>query len=415
MNNFQRSLYTPHQWKITQDIKRKCPDHIIFEGAIRSGKTFLAILYWVGFVSMFKGKKFIMTGYTISSLKRNVLDEINDLFGVDTTLNTNNEFEMFGNKICCFGTDKKDSFKALRGVTSQGWYGNEVTLQHINSINTAFGRCSEDNAKIIWETNPDVPTHHVKENFIDRANMQESDGTYPLCSYHFKLEDNDRLSSKYIERLKKSIPRGTAYDREILGLWRQTERAVYTNYEIVERLPVKIDDQAYGLDFGYVHPTCLTHIQYTDGDMYITPVFGKTKMTEKMFIEEMEKHVKDKDIPIYCDAAEPDKIQALRDNGFNAWEADKSPGSVIAGIRKCQGYRLKLVNGNIKFIKAVENYEFKERADGTKLEEPVKYNDDWPDSFRYPIYTHRWPDENFNVNDNYKVETYDLEELWEMK
>lgn len=91
------------------DIRDKKPRHVILEGAVRSGKTYEGICYWNAIVSKAKGKLFIMTGQTISSLRRNVLDDISKMFGINTHLNMSNEFEMYGNKIACFGSDKSDS------------------------------------------------------------------------------------------------------------------------------------------------------------------------------------------------------------------------------------------------------------------------------------------------------------------
>jgi len=222
-------LYTPKQREVATDIKDKDPRHVILEGAIRSGKTYLGILYWLAIVSKHKDKLFIMTGQTISSLKRNVLDDIEKLTGLSTHLNTNNEFNLYGNKVACFGSDKADSYKSMRGLTAQGWYANEIILSHQNTVLEAFARCSEVGAKIVWETNPNKPTHYIKTNYIDRSGCVLEDGSIDILSYHFELDDNTFLDNKYLESVKNSIPKGTLYDRQIKGLWKATDKAILTN------------------------------------------------------------------------------------------------------------------------------------------------------------------------------------------
>lgn len=343
------------------------------EGAVRSGKTFLGILYWDAIVSKHKNKLFIMTGHTISSLKRNVLNDIEKLFGVSTHLNANNEFELYGNRIACFGSDKSDSFKSMRGLTAHGWYANEVILSHQNSILEAFARCSGDGAKIVWETNPDKPTHYVKTNYIDKSGQKFKDGSYNVMSYHFELYDNDRLEQNYIESLEASIPKGTVYDRQIKGLWKATDKAIITNFDIVQGVPAgRVDEYCYGLDFGFNNPSAMVRTSWVDGEIYAEGLFHKSKLITTELVDMVKLHVNDNRVPIYCDNAEPDKIEAIRRAGFNAQKAKKE---VLPGINKMKGYKIHLVDGDIDLKRSVENYEFRSNAAGEVLEEPVKFDD----------------------------------------
>jgi PBSX family phage terminase large subunit len=380
-------MYTPKQWEVVQDIQAKKPRQVILEGAIRSGKTYLGILFWNAIISRYTKKLFIMTGQTISSLKRNVLDDIEKLFGVNTHLNINNEFEYYGNKVACFGTDKADSFKSMRGLTAQAWYANEVILSHQNSVLEAFSRCSEPGARIIWETNPDKPTHYIKTSYIDRSGSRLDDGSYNVMSYHFELEDNTFLDKNFIESIKQSIPSGTIYDRQVRGLWKATDRAVYDNYQIVAMDPPesKIQDVFYGLDFGYNNPTALVKVMRTDEGLYLRGLLHRSQMITSEIVEQIGQMIFDKNRPIYCDTAEPDKIRAIQDAGYNAMPARKE---VAEGILKVKEYRLYIVNDDIDLVRSFENYEYRKNAGGEILEDPVKLDDHYPDAVRYAIATH---------------------------
>lgn len=378
---------TKKQNSIVDELNKCKPRHIILEGAVRSGKTFLGILLWLKVVSKQKGKLFIMTGQTISSLKRNVLDEISNLTGEDTHLSVNNEFRLYGNRIACFGSDKSDSFKSMRGLTASGWYANEVILSHQNTVLEAFARCSDKDSKIIWETNPDKPTHYIKTNYIDRSGIKLQDGSYNILSYHFELEDNTHLDKNYIESLKAAIPVGTIYDRQIKGLWKATDQAVYTHYKITANIDGGIIETIYGIDFGYTNPCAFVRIDRTDKGLFIKGLFHQSHLTTNEMIEKIKEHDVG-DSPIYCDTAEPDKIYAMRQAGLNAFESDKGPGSVINGINAVKEFDVYLLNSDIDLIRSVENYEFRKTASGEVLEEPVKHYDHYPDAFRMPIYTH---------------------------
>lgn len=226
MTDELRNNLTPKQIEILEfDIKYK-PRLTILEGAIRSAKTTTNIFMFLNHIANFKKKKFIITGSSIASIKRNVLDDITRLFGIDTGLSLKNEFSILDNTIICFGADKSDSYKAMKGFTAYGWLGNEVTEHHSKSIDQAFKRCSGKGARIFWDTNPDDPDHPIKTDYIDKEPYYLSDGRLDIKTYHFVLDDNTKLNPEYIESIKRNTPPGMLYDRDILGLWVGQDEAI---------------------------------------------------------------------------------------------------------------------------------------------------------------------------------------------
>ncbi|KKK67075.1 hypothetical protein LCGC14_2957680, partial [marine sediment metagenome] len=158
---------------------------------------------------MCKGMNALLTGHTVGSIKRNVLEPMNSQFGMNIKLtSTDSRVPMFGNNVYCFGADKADSYKAMTGMTADIWYGNEITLQHENSIQEAFQRTSGDDSQIFWDTNPDYPHHPIKRNYIDHSGERLSDGSLWIQSWHFQIDDNPNLDPMYVESLKKSTPEG---------------------------------------------------------------------------------------------------------------------------------------------------------------------------------------------------------------
>ena len=83
------------------------PKHLILEGAVRSSKTWLNNFLFCGMVRIMRGRgrHYIITGHTLGSVKRNVLDSITEMFGIDCKTDSGGTFTMFGNKVHCFGAD----------------------------------------------------------------------------------------------------------------------------------------------------------------------------------------------------------------------------------------------------------------------------------------------------------------------
>jgi len=88
---------------------------------------------------------------------------------------------------------------------------------------------------------------------------------------------------------------------------------------------------------------------------------------------------------IYCDSAEPNRLEELRRNGFNAYPADKSVKDGIDFVKRCKIYSK---DDNVNINKEVLSYCYKQDKDGNILEEPVKFNYHLMDSIRYAVYTH---------------------------
>jgi PBSX family phage terminase large subunit len=390
---------TPKQIEVIEfDLKHK-PRLTILEGAIRSAKTTANIFLFINHVADFKNRQFIITGTSIASIKRNVLDDITRLFNHDTTLNQKNEFKLFGNTIICFGTDSIDSYKAMKGFTAYGWLGNEVTEHHINSIDQAFKRCSGKGARIFWDTNPSFPDHFIKTQFMDRDGHTLPDGKLDVKTWHFVLDDNTKLSPEYVESIKRSTPMGMWYDRDILGLWVAAEGMIYKDFDytrhVLDELPkiegmtIPLVDFFAGQDWGYDHLGVFSlYGTDHDGRVYrILEIAEREKGIDWWGKNVLDIKLKYGNLPVYCDPARPDNISEFRKYGINAREAKNAviEGiSFVAGLFKANKYFIiKSTNSNC----LKERYMYRWR-DNQKKEEPIKENDDSMDSERYALYSH---------------------------
>ena len=401
MWNFEE-LLTKKQLEILEYNKRHNPRQIILEGAIRSGKTVLNILLFLLHVSNFKNKKFIITGTSLASIKRNVLDEIERIFEIATYLNQKNEFKLFGNTIICFGADKADSYKVIKGFTAHGWLANEVTEHHKNTIDQAFKRCSGPGARIFWDTNPAGPEHFVKIGFIERTGCKLDSGQENIKSFHFVLDDNTFLTKDYIQTVKESTPSGMWYDRDILGLWVAAEGVIYTDFiyeeHVISELPkingkeIKLKDYFAGMDWGWTHKGVLGLNGIDDmGTCYrILEIAESQKGIEWWKKEVLELYKKYGKFPVYCPHDRPDNANEFRKVGIVVKNMDTSPGSVFASITWCaEQFKVKnafkiVGDKNKNYLKEIQGYRWKP---GSK-EEPIKEMDDSIDSDKGARFTH---------------------------
>ena len=254
--------YTPRQIEVFESFVVDNPKILICSGAKRAGKTFILIKIFLAHVSLFrnKGVSFIIGGTTQSSIRRNILNDMESILGREITLGKDSSFRLYGNKIYCFHGANADSYKAMRGFTSAGALLNEATTLHDSFVKEAISRCSGEGARIYMDTNPENPTHTVKVDYVDKDGQKLSNGQLNIKAFNFTLYDNTFLNKEYIESIEASTPSGMFYDRDILGVWVASEGVVYKDFNkdkhYIKEADIKdVQFKKYfaGVDFGWEH------------------------------------------------------------------------------------------------------------------------------------------------------------------
>ena len=383
------------QREVVKCVENNNPKILVCSGAKRAGKTWILIYCFLRHVAKYenKGYSFILGGTNQSSLRRNVLNDLEVIIGKEIKLSKDNHFKLFGNKVYCFDGANSDSYKKIRGFTSYGAFLNEATTLHDSFVKEAISRCSGEGARIYMDTNPENPTHTVKVDYIDKDGQRLSNGQLNIKAFNFTLHDNTFLNKEYIESIKASTPTGMFYDRDILGKWVASEGVVYQDFNKDENYikeanikDIQIKKYFAGIDFGWEHygSIALVAKDINDNYYFIKEIACKHKHID-WWVNEAKKITKEYgDINFYCDHARPDYINKLRVAGIKAINARKD---VIAGIGEVASLfktrKLKVVEDNVTVFKEeIYNYVWKNGKD-----EVVKQYDDVLDSLRYAIYS----------------------------
>jgi len=226
--------------------------------------------------------------------------------------------------------------------------------------------------------NPISAFHWIKNKLIEvEKDVEEIVSTYI---------DNPFLSQEYVNMLLEIKDQDKNYWNIYgLGQWGVLENIIYSNYSITNNIPTKYDQVVYGLDFGFNHPTALVQIGELDGELYLKELLYQTKLTNSDVINKLLLLIDNKNDYIYADTAEPNRIEEIRRAGFNVRPSDKS---VKDGIDFCKRKHLHISKDSVNLIKEVNGYKYKENKDGEAIEEPLKFQDDACDAFRYAIYNH---------------------------
>ncbi len=410
-----KSKLTPKQIEVLTDYHKINPIYTILEGAKRSGKTRILTLIFLEHLFKFRNqnKIFLLSGATQGAVEKNIIMEINQIFNLDLRINSKNFVELFGNKIYCFGGKDCDDYKAIKGLTSFGWYGNEITEQHPITVKECIDRCSGKGFKIFWDTNPSHPTHFIKTDFIDKSGHILPSGRVLIKSYNFRLTDNTFLPQDYIEGQLTTKTSKAEYERDIEGKWVIAEGVCYDCFDTyknrVSQLPPKENIVKYiaGIDWGFEHRGALVVLcQDNLGNYYIIDEIAENKKFIEWWVEKARYFQKKyPNIIFYGDTENKENIEKFRANGINIYGANKNAKSVVNGISYINSLfankRLFYLEGYTpNFLKEIFLYRWK---DNSLKEEPVKENDDIMDALRYPIYSEQYSKEPILYNRQFSV------------
>ena len=390
------NLLTKKQIEVLQSYLNDDWKYLILNGAVRAGKTvidnYLFLLELKRIKQLAEQEKephpqYILAGYSSNSIYTNVISSIENQFGIVMNTDRHGHYHLFGVDIVPAYTGSVRGIGAIRGMTSYGAYINEASLATHEVFQEIVQRCSVGSARILCDTNPDIPTHWLKTDYIDNHDPKAR-----IKAFSFTIDDNTFLAKDYVEALKAATPRGMFYDRSILGQWVTGEGIVYQDFDketmLINEAPKNLDYYC-GVDWGFAegHENVITVFgDDPDTDMtYLLDIYSSTGKYIDYWVEIAEQ-IQEKygyGINFWADSARPEYVSYFQQNGIQARNADKS---VMDGVEYCSS-RIKLDKFRVlrscskPFLDDVYQYVW-DPVKGV----PKKEHDNVMDSFRYAVF-----------------------------
>lgn len=323
-----------------------------------------------------KGKVFTICRKTLPALKatalRDFISQLEQLEIYNDEHYNKSEliYNLHGNTIEFISVDQPAK---IRGRKREVLFINEANELAIDDYRQLELRTTE---KIIIDFNP-------SDSFgwhYDLIEQKPDEIDFMISTYN----DNPFLE----ESIKRSIEAYKDTDDLFWKVFGLGERGVaksniYTNYKTYSDFDS--DEYVYGLDFGFNHPTVLVKCSFRDGENYVEELIYESHLTNAEVISKMNTIIKNKNVMIWADAANPENIENIKRAGFNIKGADKS---VKPGIDTVRSDKLFIKSTSFNLLRELQLYRWKE-VNGKVIDEPVKANDDAMDAMRYGIYNYR--------------------------
>ena len=291
-----------------------------------------------------------------------------------------------GSEIIFVGLDNEEKLLSIAGITDifiEEVY--EVPKEIVDQLNLRM-RGKAPNQQIYMAFNP-ISAKHWFYDFCEGSTRPES-SIYSQSTFR----DNPFLPDEYVKALEDMYRTNPNKARVFCdGNWgADVEGLVYKNhvlsdFDINELIKQGLEVRV-GIDWGFVDPTTVVVSLFDKPkkEIYIIGEFYKRGAT----LEEIKDGIIQLGISkqkMYCDGAEPDKVDYLRRNGFNAVSAKKGAGSVKAGISFLQDMKIICHESCVNVAAELENYVYlKDKKTGQYIED--SYDHDFShtmDALRY--------------------------------
>ncbi len=310
-----------------------------------------------------------------------------------------------GNKIIFRGMNDDKQREKLKSITFSKGKLTDVWLEEATEFTQADFEIIDDRLRgelppgqfyqIKMTFNPVNKTHWIKKVFFDIKDEN-------VLTHHSTYLTNRFIDAAYharMERRKLVDPEG--YRIYGLGEWGEIGGLILSNYiiEDFDTSPGRFDYMVNAQDFGYNHANCIGEVGFKDGELYLCKELYEFEKDTAELIQLAALKGFDKQLTMWCDSAEPDRIKMWRKAGYKAMPVKKEQNSVKAQIDHLQQHRIHIHPSCVNTIKEIQQWKWrKDEKTGEYLDEPVPFQDDAMAMLRYSIEMERRSKPKLNRN-----------------
>ena len=297
-----------------------------------------------------------------------------------------------GNKVIFRGMNDDKQREKLKSITFQRGKLTDVWLEEATEFTQADLEIIDDRLRgelppgqfyqIRMTFNPVNKSHWIKKVFFDIKDEN-------VLTHHSTYLTNRFIDAAYharMERRKLVDPEG--YQIYGLGEWGEIGGLILSNYivEDFDTSPGNFDYMVNAQDFGFNHANCVGEVGFKDGELYLCKELYVFEKDTSEIIQMANAKGFNKNLTMWCDSAEPDRIKTWQKAGFRAAAVKKEPGSVKAQIDWLKGRKIHIHPSCVNVLKEVQQWKWKKDAtSGLYIDEPVEFMDDAMAALRYAV------------------------------
>ncbi len=386
-----KDAVAPSFFSVHEAIKKEKYTHYFLKGGRGSAKSsFVSVEIILGIMKN-KNANAVVLRCVASSLRDSVIEQLSwaaDLLGVSHLFKTTFApaemiFLPTGQKIIFKGADdvkKIKSTKVKNGYIRYVWFeecDEFKSYDDILSVNQSLLRGGEK-FEVFYTFNPPKNKSHWINSVKGNKDTLFHHSTY--LSVPFKwlgkqfFEEAERLKNTDEER----------YRHQYLGECITPKEQIIKNFEVLDELP-ETDIKFLGQDFGFNHANAILEVGFTENTIYIYKEHYVKGMDTSEVIKDAE-GIFNKDLIMWCDSAEPDRIKMWKKAGYRAVPVSKERASVKAQIDFLLSHKIVIHSSCVNTVNEINGWCWmKDKATGECSDVPNPINDDLMAALRYSI------------------------------
>ena len=343
-------------------------------GGTGASKTVSIMLWLVDKAQSNKGKLISVVSESFPHLKRGVIRDFRNImeehgYWLRDSWNKTDYIYSFptGSKIEFFSADQPGK---VRGPRRDILFINEAN----NISYETYTQLEVRTKELIWlDWNP------VSEFWWYEEILGKQDVDFLTLTY----KDNQSLDPRIVKTIEARKSNKNWWRVYGLGLLGEAEGRIFTDWQMIDKVPHEARLERNGMDFGYSNdPSSIVAIHKYDGGFILDEILHRKGMSNKQLADTL---LNASNTLTIADSAEPKSIDEIRSYGVNILPSQKGQGSVLQGIQYVQDQRISVTKRSLNIIKAYRNYLWETDKEGKIINVPEHTFSDAMDAVRYGL------------------------------
>ena len=348
----------------------------IIQGGTSASKTFSVLAVLID-KALKSSVEISIVAESIPHLRRGALKDFLKIMKwtnryIDASFNKSLLRYEFGNGSYMEFFSADDSSK-LRGARRDILYINECNNIEFESYNELSIRTKKE---VYLDFNP------ANEFWVHTELKDELDTDFIILTY----KDNEALDEAIVSQIEKNRLKATTSSYwanwwRVYGLGEigMLEGVIFSNWKVIDTIPVEAKLLGYGLDFGYTNdPTTIIEVYNYNGKRILNEICYQTGMVNSDVAKKLQSNV-----VAYADSSEPKSIEEIKRQGKTIKGVTKGQDSINFGIQIMQGQEYLVTSSSVNLIKELRAYCWDSDKTGKRLNKPAGGNDHAIDAVRY--------------------------------
>lgn len=397
-----------------REVDRSKKRYIVMKGSAGSGKSVDTAQNYILRLMQDKGRNLLCVrksdvtnrDSTFAELQGAIFRMFGDQYKKYWYINTSMmliECKANNNQIIFRGVNDDKQREKLKSITFKRGKLTDVWIEEATELTQSDFEIIDDRLRgelpdgqfyqIRMTFNPVSSNHWIKKVFFDIADDN-------VLTHHSTYQMNRFIDEAYRARMeRRRLVDPDGYRIYGLGEWGEVGGLILTNYVVEEfdTSPERFDYMVNAQDFGFNHADAIGEVGFKDGEIYVCREIYEFEKDTSEIIAIADKRAFRKDLTMWCDSAEPDRIKMWRKAGYKAVGVKKEPNSVKAQIDHLKQHKIHIHPSCKNTIKEIQQWKWrKDEKTNTYTDEPVPFQDDAMAMLRYSIEEERRTKPRFN-------------------